>query len=239
MAIDRREAMRLGLGMGAVLLAGTNLLGWRRASAKAFAAFPADGDFEDQSSALQTALNRAAAAGEPLCLSPGIYSTRQLRLRSGTHVVGVGGRTILTCSDPKGLFHIASATNVRIEGLVLDGSDLTLEPEGALLTAVSAENVHISECHIVGASAHGVLLERVSGRISDCEFDRIGKVGILGEGVARLAIVRNRIRGCGLSPISLTAGADCQISANVVGRTNGFAVMQANCTALRTPAFAA
>jgi hypothetical protein len=228
MAISRREAMSLGLSLGAGLCAGPSLLGWPRASAEPLAAFPTGGG-TDQTAALQAALDQASRAGMPLFLPPGIYATRRLILKSGVCLRGIPGETVLHCHDPKGLLQVTSAIDVRIEGLVLEGAGFRPESEGALLSAVSVEGLHVSRSRLVGATEHGIVLKRVSGSITDCEFDGIGKIGILGKEVADLSVYRNRMHHCGRSPIHLIAAGECRISGNVVECARGIAVTQANC----------
>ena len=53
------------------------------------------GSADDQTRALQRAIDETARTGTPLALAPGIYRTGQLRLSSGTHLVGARGATRL------------------------------------------------------------------------------------------------------------------------------------------------
>ena len=51
------------------------------------------GSPDDQTKALQRAIDEAARAQVPLALPPGVYRTGLLRLQSGTQLVGVRGAT--------------------------------------------------------------------------------------------------------------------------------------------------
>ena len=51
------------------------------------------GSPDDQTRALQRAIDEAARAQVPLALPPGVYRTGMLRLASGTQLVGVRGAT--------------------------------------------------------------------------------------------------------------------------------------------------
>src|ERR1700761_2382964 len=53
------------------------------------------GSPDDQTRALQRAIDDAARAQIPLALPPGVYRTGMLRLQSGTQLVGVRGATKL------------------------------------------------------------------------------------------------------------------------------------------------
>lgn len=229
MGIDRREAMRLG-GGAVALFAAPALSARAPARATAPSLLPGGAGL-DKTSELQTALDFAASSRTPLALPPGLYPTRRLTLRSGTHVLGVPGKTVLLCRETTGLLQIFDAKDVRIEGLVLDGRGVALEHDGSLLTALSVERLQLTSCRLISATGHGIVLRRVSGCLMDCEIAATGGVGILGEDVAELKILRNRLKDGG-STIRLTAGEDCHISGNIVERAdNGVALMQANCGA--------
>src|SRR5580692_3843053 len=51
------------------------------------------GSQDDQTKVLQRAIDEAARAQVPLALPPGVYRVGQLRLHSGTQLVGVRGAT--------------------------------------------------------------------------------------------------------------------------------------------------
>ena len=53
------------------------------------------GSPDDQSRALQNAIDQAAGARVPLVLGPGVYRAGDLRLPSGAQIVGVRGATRL------------------------------------------------------------------------------------------------------------------------------------------------
>src|SRR5712672_1350492 len=51
------------------------------------------GSADDQTKALQRAIDEAARTRTPLALPPGVYRTGMLRLSSGTQLIGVRGAT--------------------------------------------------------------------------------------------------------------------------------------------------
>jgi len=131
-----------------------------------------------------------------LFLPPGVYATSRLRLRSGTHIVGVPGRSILRGHTKSGgLLGIAAAKDVRIEGLVLDGRSGS--SDGAVLVATEVEQLEVVKCTVLGASGDGLALGRVSGRIADCDVSGCRNKALVAEDPRGLEVARDRIHDCG------------------------------------------
>ena len=55
----------------------------------------------------------------------------------------------------------------------------------------------MSDCRIIGSAEDGIVLRKVSGRISDCEIGDIRKGGLFSEDAAGLEIAHNHVRDCG------------------------------------------
>src|SRR6516162_528411 len=68
------------------------------------------GSPDDQTRALQRAIDEAARAQVPLALPPGRYATSMLRLQNGTQLVGVRGATRLVFKGGASMFS-AEETN--------------------------------------------------------------------------------------------------------------------------------
>jgi hypothetical protein len=225
MAIDRREAMRISLGGGFAFFTCPPVLPRQSSAAGAVSIKPGGGI--DQTEMLQSALDRAAGSGLPLLLPEGLYSTRRLALGSGTHLLGVSGKTVLRCRDGSGLFAATDARDIRIEGLTLDGGECPLGAGSALLQTDAVHRLHINDCRAVGFRGHGFVLRRSSGSITACAIESIGGHGLLGEDIADLHVSRNRLKDCGASAIRLTSIGDCRIDANIVERAaTGISLMQ-------------
>lgn len=193
MTIGRRELMLAGLGVGLAVV------GPRIAVARGMSTsdvMPGDG-VTDQTAALQDAANAAAQSGEPLRLAAGTYSTGRLTLKSGTHIKGVPGRTILRYRSGNAILATQETDNVRLSGLVLDGGDKPLNSGGALLMATGATHLHISDCRFMGSSEGGVVLRRVAGRITNCEIGDIGKTALFSEDADGLEIAHSHVHDCG------------------------------------------
>src|ERR1700674_1501859 len=75
----------------------------------------------DQTVALQNAIDQTAGARVPLVLGPGEYRAGELKLPTGTQIVGVRGATRLTFEGGAGLITARGADHVTLSGLTLDG----------------------------------------------------------------------------------------------------------------------
>src|SRR6185312_17169838 len=81
---------------------------------------------DDQSAALQRALDEAARTRVPLMLPPGVYRTGGLTLGSGAQLAGVRGATRLVFSEGSSLLAASHAEAVSLTGLTLDGGGKTV-----------------------------------------------------------------------------------------------------------------
>src|SRR3954449_2875314 len=78
------------------------------------------GSPDDQTRALQRAIDEAARAQVPLALPPGIYRTGLLRLSSGTQLAGVRGATKLIFTGGASMFSGEGASSIGLTNLTLD-----------------------------------------------------------------------------------------------------------------------
>lgn len=200
MTVGRREFMLGGLGAGLTVAAGARGAVARDTGApQAFSTFgivPADGTI-NQTATLQQAADAAAEAGTPLYLPAGTYTTERLVLKTGTHIHGVPGLTILRHAGGRAILETEGTDNVRLSGLVLDGDGKPLGENGALVIATDATHLDISDCRFTGSSEDGVVLRKVAGRIADCEIDTIAKGALFSEDANGLAISHTHVHDCG------------------------------------------
>ncbi len=199
MRMHRRDMLLASLGFGAALAAGPRVFARDSEIGQPFSTYgvvPGGGAI-DQTATLQVAADQAAQSGIPFFLPPGIYSTSRLALKSGTHLKGVPGKSILRYRDGGALLGIEGAKDVRLDGLVLDGDGKKLGDGGALLAASQVERLDVKDCRLVNATEDGIVLRRVSGRIGDCEIGDIRKAALLTEDAGGLEIARNHVRDCG------------------------------------------
>ncbi len=199
MRVGRRQVVLAGVGLGLAAMAGPRLLAAREAELQAFSTYgivPAGGKL-DQTATLQVAADAAAKSGTPLFLPAGIYSANRLDLKSGTHIHGVPGRTILRYHSGGTLLSLKGVSNVRLAGLALEDGGNTLDEDGALLDAHDVKQIEIADCRVLGSSENGITLRRVSGRVRDCEFANIRKAALFSEDATGLQIAHNHVHDCG------------------------------------------
>jgi len=200
MAVGRRELMLAGLGVGLAAAAGPEVANARKAGApEAFSTYgvvPAGGAV-DQTATLQEAADVAASSGTPLYLPAGTYATGRLTLKSGTHIHGVPGLTILRYANGGAILGVEGTDNVRLTGLVLDGANAPLGADGALIVAADSTHFDLSDCRVTGSTEDGVVLRQVAGRIADCEISGIRKAALFSEDAKGLQIAHNHVHDCG------------------------------------------
>ena len=78
---------------------------------------------EDQSSALQRAIDRAAGARVPLVLPPGVYRAANLMLPPGAALVGDARRDATDAVDAAPLIVADAADDIALSGLTFDGGN--------------------------------------------------------------------------------------------------------------------
>jgi uncharacterized secreted repeat protein (TIGR03808 family) len=201
MTLGRREVMLAGLGAGLTAAVGPRMAQARDdvGAQDAFSTYgvkPADGAIS-QTATLQDAADAAARTGTPLFLPAGSYSTARLTLKSGTHIHGVPGLTILRYITGGAILETEGTDNVRLAGLVLDGGGASLGENGALLKATETTHLDVSDCRFMDSSEDGVVLRKASGRIADCEFGDIAHAALFSEDASGLEISHNHVHDCG------------------------------------------
>jgi len=200
MTLARREVMLAGLGAGLTAAVSPRLAEARDAQLpEAFSTYgiaPADGVIS-QTATLQQAADAAASTGTPLYLPAGTYATDRLALKSGTHIHGVPGLTILRYAGGGAILETKGTDNVRLNGLVLDGGGAALGENGTLFTANETTHLDLSDCRFIGSSGDGVTLRKAAGRIANCEFGDIAQSALFSEDAAGLEISHNHVRDCG------------------------------------------
>jgi uncharacterized secreted repeat protein (TIGR03808 family) len=123
--------------------------------------------YDDQSKAMQRAIETAVAQNKPLFLPGGHYVVSNITLPSNAMIMGVPGLTRLIFSGGGHFLFASDVDRITLEGLVLDGANNGLADYApALLHLSSATKVHITNCEFVGSTKTGVVLDRVSGRFT-------------------------------------------------------------------------
>src|SRR6476646_10563582 len=76
------------------------------------------GSPDDQTKALQRAIDEAARAQAPLSLPPGVYRTGLLRLQGGTQLVGVRGATKFVFNGGASMLQSEGAGHIGLSGII-------------------------------------------------------------------------------------------------------------------------
>jgi uncharacterized secreted repeat protein (TIGR03808 family) len=161
------------------------------------------GSADDQTRALQRAIDETARTGTPLALAPGIYRTGQLRLSSGTHLVGTRGATRLLLTQGESLLSGTGAEYVTLRGLVLDGAGRPLPERRGLAQLESCKAVKIADCTIAGSGRNGIVCIAVAGEVSDSTIAQTADAGLFAVDSAGLLLARNRIDRAGNNGIQV------------------------------------
>jgi uncharacterized secreted repeat protein (TIGR03808 family) len=153
------------------------------------------GSPDDQTRALQRAIDEAARAQVPLALPPGVYRTGMLRLSSGTQLIGVRGATKLVFTGGASMLQGEGASSVGLTNITLDGGGIPLPTRRGLVHCLTGRDIRITDCEIANSGGNGIWLENVSGDISGNIFTNIAVTGITSFDAQGLIVSRNTILG--------------------------------------------
>jgi len=150
---------------------------------------------EDQARAFQHAIDYAAAARAVLLLTPGFYRAGDLKLPSYTAIAGVPGATRIVMSGAS-MMTATNCDNISIRGLILDGSDIPMQGRRGLIHISHSRSVRISDCEVVNAGGHGIMLEGVDGEVTDNTLSA-ADVAVFSIDARGLRIAGNTVRSAG------------------------------------------
>jgi uncharacterized secreted repeat protein (TIGR03808 family) len=151
---------------------------------------------EDQSQALQRAIEQAAAARAVLRLPPGFYRAGALQLPPYAAIAGVAGATRIVMAGGPSMMAAAGSDHVSISGLVLDGAGIPLPERRGLLHVAQGRAVRIADCEIVNSGRNGIALESVEGEVTGNTING-GDAAIFSIDACGLRIAGNTVRGAG------------------------------------------
>jgi uncharacterized secreted repeat protein (TIGR03808 family) len=208
MAINRRRALAISAATGA--LPGAMAIP-TPAAAVPMSSFGIDattlgvraGGTEDQTGALQRAIDRTAGARVPLLLGPGIYRTGELKLPSGAHILGIRGATRLVFTSGSALISARGADHLTLAGLVLDGGGRPLPESRGLLHLAWGGNMRIVDCEVAESTCHGIVLEAIAGSVTGTTVRAVADTAILSLDARGLAISGNVVQGAGNNGIQV------------------------------------
>ena len=216
MDLDRRRLLKLAAGASA----GARAAFWAAPGHAAPAPSPIGtlgldathfglraGSSDDQSRALQDAIDAAARTRAPLAIPPGVYRVGDVRLPAGAQITGVRGATQLLLSGGQSLLSATGADHVTLTGLVLDGGRRPLPDGHGLVQLESCSAVRITDCEILRSGGSGIRCVAVDGEVSSTALTDIADVAILSYDAAGLMLARNTISGAGNNGIQIIRSA--------------------------------
>jgi uncharacterized secreted repeat protein (TIGR03808 family) len=153
------------------------------------------GSPDDQTSALQRAIDEAARARAPLALPPGVYRTGMLRLASGTQLVGVRGATKLVFTGGASMLSGEGADSLSLNGITLDGGGIALPARRGLIHCLAGRDLRITDCEIMGSGGSAIWLEQISGDVSGNIISDTAVTAIVSFDAKGLIVSRNSIAG--------------------------------------------
>ncbi len=153
------------------------------------------GSPDDQTRALQRAIDDAAKAMTPLALPPGVYRTRALRLPDNAQLVGVRGATRLEFGGGASLLGSEGTANVSLTGLTLDGNLVTMPARRGLFHCEKGREIRVVDCEFINGAANGIWFEQVSGDVRCSLFRNIGSTALVSFDAQGLLVAQNTISG--------------------------------------------
>lgn len=156
------------------------------------------GAIDDQSQALQSAIDKAKAGGQPLFLPPGRYEVSNLSIPSRLKIIGIPGETRLVYTGGGHLLQARDAHGIGLDGLVLDGANRALAGHASgLAHFLGVSDLTVTNTEIVGSAVNALALEGVSGRIAGSRFSGARKAGVWSVTAKGLSIIDNVVTDCG------------------------------------------
>ena len=153
------------------------------------------GSPDDQTKALQRAIDEAARAQVPLALPPGVYRTGMLRLQNGTQLIGVRGATRLVFTGGASMLSGEGAGSIGLTDITLDGGGIPLPTRRGLVHCLGGRDIRITDCEITGSGGNGIWFEKVSGDVSGNIITNTAATAIVSFDAQGLLVSRNTIIG--------------------------------------------
>jgi len=153
------------------------------------------GSPDDQTRALQRAIDEAARAQVPLVLPPGVYRTGLLHLANGTQLIGVRGATKLLFTGGASMIQSEGAGSLTLSNISLDGGGIPLPARRGLVHCLGGRDIRILDCEITKSGGSGIWLEQVTGDISGNIITDTAVTAVVSFDAAGLIVSRNTIVG--------------------------------------------
>lgn len=184
---------------------------------------------DDQSSALQEALLRAAAERRRVFLPPGTYYAQNLQVPGGITIEGVPGASVLAAAGDAPVLRIAGSARVGLEGITITrGNGGPTGADRGLVEVEASDHVVIANCTFVGGASNGLVVRDAAADITHCDFTGHALAAIFAVDSRGLNITSNSVAKCGNGGILIWGSQPRHdgsiISGNTVtgiGATNG------------------
>jgi uncharacterized secreted repeat protein (TIGR03808 family) len=121
---------------------------------------------DDQSKALQRAIDRAAASGAVLHLPAGTYLAGALQLPPNAAIAGVAGATRIVMAGGPSMLSATGSDHIALSGLIFDGANIPLPERRGLIHLTQGRAMRIADCEIVNAGRNGIALEAIEGELT-------------------------------------------------------------------------
>lgn len=192
--MTNRRRILTGIAGSALALAGIgHPLSQPFVDAAAFGLEPASSD--DQTQALQLAVEAASELRQPLYLAEGTYVVGNVAITRPVTIRSLG-QVVLQLGAGDAILAVSDCEDVTIEGLEFDGAGLA-QADLALLSITNARRVKVRDCRFQASGGAGIRAYRMQGIIENCHLTDIADTAIFsteGEGVD---IDSNTISQCG------------------------------------------
>ncbi len=150
----------------------------------------------DQSAAMQEAIDRLVAAGQPIVIPAGHYRVAKLQLPSKATVLGVPGLSVLIAPPGLSAFESLNTQDISLRGMTFSGTGLV---------ARECLNLTVSDCQVLSSGGDGIVCAGTGLFIAGNRASSCAKAAIWVQGDAM--ITGNFVSGPGQFGLRL-GGAD-------------------------------
>jgi uncharacterized secreted repeat protein (TIGR03808 family) len=149
---------------------------------------------DDQTKALQRAIDESARTQAPLALPPGTYRTGLLQLPNGAQITGVRGASRLQFTGGASLFESQGGNTISLSNLVVDGGGIPLPTRRGLIHCLQGRDVRIVDCEIAASGGNGIWFENIAGEVRGNTIRDIATTAVLSFDALGLIVGQNTIR---------------------------------------------
>ena len=209
MTVNRRSllAASVGLGASATLAAAASVPDKKaaRTTVADLATILEPNSDRDQSAALQAAIDEAAEKDLPLCLPPGRFRISDVRLRSGTRLIGSARRTVLEFTGGPACLTGDKCDGAVLQSLVIDGAFKVQDASRGqgLLVLSRCKDIVIDDVEIRNGTLNGLLLISCGGRVARSTISDVLDAGVKSLDSTGLHITGNAVSNCGNNGIQI------------------------------------